>query len=85
MAQGVCRVLTSDWGVATTGVAGPDPQDGAAVGTVFVAVAGPGGSRVAEGHFDGDRAAIRAAAVATALALLRTELAAVEEAPALGG
>ena len=85
MAQGVCRVLASDWGVATTGVAGPDPQDGAAVGTVFVAVAGPGGSRVTEGHFDGDRAAIRAAAVTAALALLRAELAAVEEAPALGG
>jgi nicotinamide-nucleotide amidase len=85
MAQGVCRVLGSDWGVATTGVAGPDPQDGAAVGTVFVAVAGPGGSRVAEGQFDGDRAAIRAAAVTAALALLRAELAALEEAPALGG
>lgn len=85
MAQGVCRVLGSDWGVATTGVAGPDPQDGAPVGTVFVAVAGPGGSRVAEGYFDGDRAAIRAAAVTAALALLRAELAALEEAPALGG
>jgi nicotinamide-nucleotide amidase len=85
MAQGVCRVLGSDWGVATTGVAGPDPQDGVSVGTVFVAVAGPGGSQVAAARFDGDRAAIRAAAVAAALTLLRAELAAAEEAPALGG
>lgn len=41
MAGGVRRVLRADWGVATTGVAGPDPQDGKPVGTVFVAVAGP--------------------------------------------
>ncbi|CAM5438970.1 CinA family protein OS=Streptomyces alboniger OX=132473 GN=CP975_26545 PE=4 SV=1 [Streptomyces alboniger] len=41
MARGVRAVLGADWGIATTGVAGPDPQDGQAVGTVFVAVAGP--------------------------------------------
>ncbi|MFE0102713.1 CinA family protein [Streptomyces sp. NPDC059009] len=41
MAAGVRRALGADWGLATTGVAGPDPQDGQAVGTVFVAVAGP--------------------------------------------
>ncbi|MEY4494729.1 MAG: hypothetical protein RL570_844, partial [Actinomycetota bacterium] len=29
-------------GIATTGVAGPDPQDGVAVGTVYVALSGPG-------------------------------------------
>jgi len=45
MAKAVRRVMGSDWGVATTGVAGPDPQDGAAVGTVFVAVAGLQGAR----------------------------------------
>ncbi|WP_245769394.1 CinA family protein [Streptomyces indicus] len=43
MALGVRRLLGADWGIATTGVAGPDPQDGQPVGTVFVAVAGPGG------------------------------------------
>ncbi|MGW5738045.1 MULTISPECIES: CinA family protein [Streptomyces] len=41
MAAGVRKVMGADWGIATTGVAGPDPQDGQAVGTVFVAVAGP--------------------------------------------
>lgn len=41
MAAGVRKVMGADWGVATTGVAGPDPQDGQAVGTVFVAVDGP--------------------------------------------
>ncbi|MGW7073706.1 CinA family protein [Streptomyces sp. NPDC054866] len=42
MAAGVRKVMGADWGIATTGVAGPEPQDGQAVGTVFVAVDGPG-------------------------------------------
>ncbi|MGW6021886.1 CinA family protein [Streptomyces sp. NPDC055099] len=41
MAAGVRKVMGADWGIATTGVAGPEPQDGQPVGTVFVAVAGP--------------------------------------------
>ncbi len=41
MAVGVRKALGADWGLATTGVAGPDPQDGQPVGTVFVAVDGP--------------------------------------------
>ncbi|MFK4070951.1 CinA family protein [Streptomyces sp. NPDC029674] len=41
MADGVRKVLGADWGLATTGVAGPDPQDGQPVGTVYVAVSGP--------------------------------------------
>jgi nicotinamide-nucleotide amidase len=79
MAQGACRVLASDWGVATTGVAGPDPQDGAAVGTVFVAVAGPGGCEAVELRLPGDRAAIRRAAVAAVLDLVRARVDAAEE------
>ncbi len=41
MAEGVRRVCRADVGIATTGVAGPEPQDGQPVGTVFVAAAGP--------------------------------------------
>ncbi|MFF1698500.1 CinA family protein [Streptomyces sp. NPDC058257] len=41
MAAGVRKVMGADWGIATTGVAGPDPQDGQPVGTVFVALDGP--------------------------------------------
>lgn len=41
MARGVREACGSDWGVALTGVAGPDPQDGRPVGEVFVAVSGP--------------------------------------------
>ncbi len=85
MAEGVCRVLGSTWGVATTGVAGPDPQDGAAVGTVFVAVAGPDGAEARAHHFSGDRSAIRTAAVRAALDLLRFRLTAAEESPLARG
>ena len=85
MAEGVCRVLGSDWGLATTGVAGPDPQDGAAVGTVFVAVAGPSGTQVRAHHFSGDRSAIRTATVRAALDLLRSRLKAAEESPLTRG
>ncbi|MFP8959469.1 CinA family protein [Streptomyces nanhaiensis] len=48
MAAGVRRVLGTDWGVATTGVAGPEPQDGKPVGRVYVAVAGPDASGAAD-------------------------------------
>lgn len=69
MARGVRRLLDADVGISTTGVAGPDPQDGAPVGTVFVAVATPSGAQVREVRLDGDRAQIRAGAVRAALAL----------------
>jgi nicotinamide-nucleotide amidase len=74
MAEGVRRVLGADWGVATTGVAGPDPQDGQPVGTVFVAVAGPSGAEAARLALSGDRSSIRAASSREALALLERAL-----------
>jgi|tagenome__1003787_1003787.scaffolds.fasta_scaffold20558453_2 nicotinamide-nucleotide amidase len=41
MALGVRERLGADWGLATTGVAGPDPQGGVPPGRVYLAVAGP--------------------------------------------
>jgi nicotinamide-nucleotide amidase len=76
MAVGARRVLEADWGVATTGVAGPDPQDGMPVGCVFVAVAGPDGSVAVERHdLAGGRPQVRAGAVDAALTLLSRRLA----------
>lgn len=56
-------------GVATTGVAGPDEQHGVSVGTVYVAVSGPGaiGDSVFAFEFSGGREAIRAATVSQAI------------------
>lgn len=76
MAVGVRTALGADWGVATTGVAGPEPQDGQPVGTVFVAVAGPHGAySTARLQLKGGRAAVRGASVSGALSLLLGELA----------
>ncbi|MFC4497867.1 CinA family protein [Streptomyces ovatisporus] len=74
MAQGVRKLLKSTWGVATTGVAGPEPQDGQEVGTVFAAVAGSDGAIARPLKLDGNRATIRKASVTNALRLLNEEL-----------
>jgi nicotinamide-nucleotide amidase len=69
MAEGAVRVLGVDMAVATTGVAGPDPQDGVEPGVVYLAVAG-----ALSGHerhvFAGGRNDVRQASVLAALGLL---------------
>ncbi|MEO5981267.1 MAG: nicotinamide-nucleotide amidohydrolase family protein [Pedococcus sp.] len=74
LALGAARVCGADLGVGTTGVAGPDPQDGKQVGTVFVAVARSAQAvdqvEVRELSLIGDRAQIRAGTVTAALALV---------------
>ena len=74
MAAGVRDRLGATYGVALTGVAGPDPQDGNPPGTLFVAVAGPDGGQVRELTVPGDRAAVRQGAVVAALDLLHSVL-----------
>jgi nicotinamide-nucleotide amidase len=75
LARGARERCRADWGLATTGVAGPDPMDGVEVGTVYVAVASATDARVRRLDLDGDRDSIRARAVAAALDLLRQRLA----------
>jgi nicotinamide-nucleotide amidase len=70
LAEGGRRRCGADWGLATTGVAGPEPQDGKPVGLVYVAVAGPTGTNVRQLDLDGSRDHIRSAAVIEALRLL---------------
>jgi nicotinamide-nucleotide amidase len=70
MAEGARDRLGASTGVATTGVAGPDPAEGKPVGMVFVAVAGPGGLASRQLALAGDREAIRAATVESVLGLL---------------
>jgi nicotinamide-nucleotide amidase len=74
LAEGGRRRCGADWGVSTTGVAGPEPQGGKPVGLVFVAVAGPTGTAVRKLDLAGGREAIRAGAVTAALRLLADQL-----------
>ncbi len=76
MARGVAKRCNADWGLATTGVAGPEPQNGHHVGQVFVAVSHPATKalRVEELLLHGDRAMIRRQAASAALELLADAL-----------
>ena len=70
MAVGAANQLGADVALATTGVAGPDEQDGNAVGTVFIALVTPIGSDVRALQLSGDRASIRNQAVEEAVSML---------------
>jgi nicotinamide-nucleotide amidase len=74
MAAGARVALGADLGVSTTGVAGPDPQEGKPVGLVYVAVADATGREVRELRLSGDRASIRAATTLAALTLVQARM-----------
>ena len=79
MADGVRDTIGADFGIATTGVAGPDGQDGKAPGVVFVAVSTPFGRWHRELLLEGDRDAIRTRSSIAALELLSDVLEALEK------
>lgn len=64
----------ADHGIATTGVAGPDPQDGQAPGTVWLGIADAAGESAVGLHLAGDRDAVRMATVDEALRVLAEHL-----------
>ncbi|QEO09861.1 CinA family protein [Protaetiibacter larvae] len=79
MARGVREQLAlegrpADYGLATTGVAGPDPQDGHPPGTVWVALATADDAQASGLLIVGDRPAVREASVEAALQLLAAQL-----------
>jgi nicotinamide-nucleotide amidase len=82
MAQGVRAKLAlkcgkdPKWviGLATTGVAGPDPVGPHKSGTVFVAVASENGVKVFAHEFLGERPAVREQATAAALESIAEEI-----------
>ena len=55
MAEGVRRLLGSDYSLATTGLAGPGGDEINPVGTVWIGVAGPNGSHAEKLLFHSDR------------------------------
>jgi nicotinamide-nucleotide amidase len=74
MATGAARVLGADVGLAVTGVAGPDEQDGQPVGTVWVGLAVRGAVQTRKLSLPGDRERVRQMTVISALDLLRRAL-----------
>lgn len=79
LATGVAERLGADFGLSSTGVAGPTTQGGAPVGTVFIGLTGPtvmgrSDPDVLELSLSGDRAAIRRQTVAAAMELLASAL-----------
>lgn len=75
MAAGVRELFGADFGMSTTGVAGPDPQAGQPVGRVFVAVQWSDGDgdhdEVRMLDLSGSRSQVRERTVVEALSLLR--------------
>lgn len=75
MAEGVRRLIGSDFGLGITGLAGPDGDgSGKPVGLVYVALAGAGWTVCEELHLTGGRAGIREAACRRALEMLKDAL-----------
>jgi nicotinamide-nucleotide amidase len=75
MAEGAQRVLGADVGIAATGVAGPDEQDGEPVGTVWFALALPGlPTEAVSTRLPGDRERVRQFATISLLNILRMRL-----------
>ena len=70
MAAGVRARLGATYGVATTGVAGPEPADGQPVGTAHIAVSAADDTVVRTIALRGDRHQIRRLTVEHALGLL---------------
>ncbi|MDR2348317.1 MAG: CinA family protein [Bifidobacteriaceae bacterium] len=70
MAVGVRNLMGADVGIATTGVAGPDPADGAEPGTAFVAVSWAKEEPAIRAlRLQGNRAEVRTQVVTRALEL----------------
>jgi len=78
MARATVARFGSDFGLSTTGVAGPGPHDGHQAGTVFIAVAASsdadGPVVVRQLRLVGDRTAVRVGTVEAVLGLLASLL-----------
>jgi len=75
MADGARRLAGSTFALSVTGYAGPSGgTDFDPIGTVYIGLAGPDGTRVTRFRYGGDRFRIRALATQGALDLLRRKL-----------
>ncbi len=74
MAAQVRRLLRADVAVAVSGAGGPDPQDGCAPGTVFVAVDDGARAEAVRHELPGEPGEVCAGAAQAALAMLAERL-----------
>ena len=74
LASGSRDLLGVDWALSTTGVAGPDQQEGQPVGRVHLGLAGPDGVRSVQLDLVGTRTQIRSETCGKALLLLLQEV-----------
>lgn len=75
MAEEAKRKFNVDWGVSSTGNAGPTADvDGKPVGLVFIGISGPVGTETVRAEFRGQRENIRERAVQLSLDSLRRQL-----------
>jgi PncC family amidohydrolase len=74
MASGVRASTGATYGLSTTGVAGPDSQEGKPAGTVYVGLAGPGFVASEELELTGDRTQIQEATCEAVLGALEVRL-----------
>ncbi len=78
LAEGVCRTLRTDVGLATTGVAGPEPHEGQDPGNVWIGLHLRGESEAMHMMLPFDRDRVRQFTCITALSLLRQRLTATD-------
>ncbi len=75
MAKAILEKSGSDYGISTTGVAGPGDSEGVRQGTVYIGIASVGGKTFARKFvFPGTRKEVKKAAALEALNCLRKEL-----------
>jgi nicotinamide-nucleotide amidase len=75
MAEGVRRVLKADYGISVTGIAGPASDNTSKpVGLVWIAIAGPKGTKAKEFMLKDVRERFIDRATLTALNMLRLQL-----------
>jgi len=74
LAEAVKTKLGATWGLAVTGNAGPGAEGTAPVGTVFLAVAGPGGTVSIRRSIPGDRPDVQLRSCGMAMDFLRRQI-----------
>jgi PncC family amidohydrolase len=75
MAEGVMSVMGADWGISSTGIAGPTGEtEDKPLGLVYYSVASRRGTVVRRAVFPGDRLEVKRASAGAVLTLLRDAL-----------